>query len=392
MPLAAPGADRYVAEVLAEVLGVAQVSVEGNFFDDLGADSMVMTRFCARVRKRPDLPNVTIKDVYRYPTIKALGGGVRPGAAPPARSPGAAHAPAPPTGPAPTPPAPHRPAPVATRRCRGAGPLPVRCHGGAPVGTLRYALCGTLQLLFLLGYPALIGFAVVRGYEWVLTAAAPVEIYLRSAQVGGAAFLGMSLLPILAKWLLVGRWKPGRFPVWSLRYFRFWLVKTLIRTNPLVRFAGTPLYVFYLRLLGAKIGKGVTILSPIVPVCTDLLTIGAGSIIRKASSFTCYRADDGMIQTGPVSIGRDAFVGEATVLDIGSSLGDGAQLGHTSSLHAGQAVPAGQRWHGSPAERTGGELPAGPRPLAATPCGGSGTPSCSCCCCSGWSCRRGSPG
>ena len=96
----------------------------------------------------------------------------------------------------------------------------------------------------------------------------------------------------------------------------------------------------------------MTILSPIVPVCTDLLTIGAGTIIRKASSFTCYRADDGLIQTGPVSIGRDAFVGEATVLDIGSSLGDGAQLGHTSSLHAGQAVPAGQRWHGSPAEPT----------------------------------------
>ena len=213
-------------------------------------------------------------------------------------------------------------------------------------------MCGTLQLLFVLGYPTLIGFAVVRGYEWVITATAPIDVYLRSAMAGGAAFLGMSLLPILAKWLLVGRWKPRRFPVWSLRYFRFWLVKTLIRTNPLVRFAGTPLYVAYLRLLGAKIGKGVTILSPIVPVCTDLLTVGAGSIIRK-SSFTCYRADNGMIQTGHVRIGRDAFIGEATVLDIDSSMGDGAQLGHTSTLHTGQAVPTGQRWHGSPAERTG---------------------------------------
>ena len=59
-----------------------------------------------------------------------------------------------------------------------------------------------------------------------------------------------------------------------------------------------------------------------------------------------------MIQTGPVSLGKDAFVGEATVLDIGTSMGDGAQLGHTSSLHSGQAVPAGEHWHGSPAERT----------------------------------------
>jgi non-ribosomal peptide synthetase-like protein len=39
------------------------------------------------------------------------------------------------------------------------------------------------------------------------------------------------------------------------------------------------------------------------------------------------------------------------VLDIWSSLGDGAQLGHSSSLHAGQTVPAGESWHGSPAQR-----------------------------------------
>ena len=46
------------------------------------------------------------------------------------------------------------------------------------------------------------------------------------------------------------------------------------------------------------------------------------------------------------------FVGEKTVLDIDTSMGDGAQLGHASALHSGQAVPAGERWHGSPAQRT----------------------------------------
>ena len=59
-----------------------------------------------------------------------------------------------------------------------------------------------------------------------------------------------------------------------------------------------------------------------------------------------------MIQTGPVTLGKDVFVGEVTVLDIDTSMGDGAQLGHASSLHAGQAVPDGERWHGSPAQRT----------------------------------------
>ena len=30
---------------------VERVSVDSNFFDDLGADSMVMARFCARVEE-----------------------------------------------------------------------------------------------------------------------------------------------------------------------------------------------------------------------------------------------------------------------------------------------------------------------------------------------------
>ena len=105
-----------------------------------------------------------------------------------------------------------------------------------------------------------------------------------------------------------------------------------------------------------------------MPVCTDLLTIGDGTVIRKDSFFTGYRAHDGVIQTGAVTLGKDALVGEATVLDIWTSLGDGAQLGHSSSLHAGQAVPAGERWHGSPAQRdrrrtTGGRRSAPAAPL-----------------------------
>ena len=82
---------------------------------------------------------------------------------------------------------------------------------------------------------------------------------------------------------------------------------------------------------------------------TNLLTVGPGTVIRKACYFNGYRARGGVIETGPVTLGADVFVGEQTVLDIGTAMGDGAQLGHASSLHAGQAVPAGACWHGSPA-------------------------------------------
>ena len=61
-----------LAEVLSGVLDIEHVPVEADFFQDLGADSLVMAQFCARVRKQPDLPPVSIKDIYQNPTISAL--------------------------------------------------------------------------------------------------------------------------------------------------------------------------------------------------------------------------------------------------------------------------------------------------------------------------------
>jgi non-ribosomal peptide synthetase-like protein len=222
-----------------------------------------------------------------------------------------------------------------------------------PARTWEYVLCGAIQLLIFLGYTYLAAVVTTAGYGWLSAGSGLLDVYLRSVLFGGALFLGVCTLPILAKWVLIGRWKPGQMRIWSLAYVRFWLVKTLIRTNPLVLLAvGSPLYSLYLRALGAKVGRGVAIFSRSVPVCTDLLTIGDGTVIRKDSLVSCYRAHAGVIQTGPVTLGRDVFVGEVTVIDIDTSMGDGAQLGHCSSLHSGQAVPGSEHWHGSPAQRT----------------------------------------
>ncbi|WP_392755832.1 Pls/PosA family non-ribosomal peptide synthetase [Streptomyces sp. LN590] len=311
------GIERDLAKVLADVMCVERVSVDSHFFDDLGANSLVMAHFCARVRKRPDLPSASMKDIYRNPTIRSLATGLAEAA----------------------------PVPVESS-------VPASTDVVTPVGTVRYALCGTLQFLLFLGYSFLAGLVADLGYAWVAAGSDVIDIYLRSFVFGGAGFVGLCTFPIAAKWLLVGRWKSREFPVWGLTYLRFWTVKVLIHANPMIFFVGNPLYVLYLRALGARIGKGVTILSRNVPVCPDLLTIGAGTVIRKDSFFLCYRAHAGRIQTGRVTLGRDVFIGEKTVLDIDTSMGDGAQLGHTSTLYSGQAVPGGQRWHGSPAQLT----------------------------------------
>ncbi|MER5756079.1 Pls/PosA family non-ribosomal peptide synthetase [Streptomyces sp. NPDC002088] len=316
--------EKKLAEVLADVVSVEYVPADSHFFDDLGANSLVMAQFCARVRKRSDLPSASMKDIYRHPTIRSLAAAL------------ADVPPAPADSSLPTSPSAANPAqdPV------------------IPASTQHYVLCGTIQLLIFLGYSFVTGLVTARGYEWIATGSGLADIYLRSLLFGGIGFVVLCMFPVMAKWILIGRWRPREFPVWGLTYLRFWLVKVLLHANPMIFFVGNPLYVLYLRALGARIGKGVTILSHSVPVCTDLLTIGAGTVIRKDSFFLCYRAHSGRIQAGRITLGRDVFIGEKTVLDIDTSMGDGAQLGHASALYRGQMIPDGEQRHGCPAEPT----------------------------------------
>src|SRR6202042_3714903 len=61
-----------LAGLLADVMHIGEVPVHSHFFADLGADSLVMAHFCARVRKRGDLRSVSMKDIYSHPTIASL--------------------------------------------------------------------------------------------------------------------------------------------------------------------------------------------------------------------------------------------------------------------------------------------------------------------------------
>jgi non-ribosomal peptide synthetase-like protein len=305
--------ERRLATAFAEALGLDRVSVTGHFFDEYGADSLLLAGFCARVRECADLAPLSMRDVYLHPTIRDL-----------ARS-----------------------LPTSTPTVAAARAAPPHRTATPP-----YVLCGLFQAAVFLAYIYVSGLVIDIGFTWIHAAPGFVDSYLRSVVLGSAVFVALCTLPIVAKWVLVGRWRPGEIPVWGLGYLRFWTVRILTRFSPLTMFPGSPLYSLYLRALGAKIGKGALILSRNPPVCTDLLSVGAGAVIRKDSYFTCYRLQAGRIQTGRVVIGGNAFVGEAAVLDIDTTIGDNAQLGHASCLAAGQVVPMGESWHGSPAQQS----------------------------------------
>jgi non-ribosomal peptide synthetase-like protein len=327
---AATSTEHVLADALAKTLRVEQVSVDSDFFAELGANSLLLAQFSARLRKETTLPRISMREIYLNPTIRRLAaslGDVAPQAAAP--------------------------------------PIEVAVKPVVRGSNVDYLLCGAAQLLIFLAAAYLSGLIFSTGYDWVSNGTGFLAVFERSVMFAAATFVGLSALPVGMKWLLIGTWKPGQIRLWSPAYLRFWLVKTLIQTSPMVIFAGSPLFSCYLRALGAKIGRGATILTRNVPIATDLITVGAGTLIRKNVVINGYRAVEGLIHTGPVTLGRGTHVGEKTVLDIRTSMGAGAELGHSSTLQVGQSVPAGQSWHGCPAEptsttyRTCPELPPG---------------------------------
>ena len=311
-PVVEPGTDveRGLAEELAAALGadVAEISVTAHVFDDLGATSLLMAGFAAAVRRRDDLPQVSASEIYRHPTVRELAAALGDAA------------------------------PAAVTEAE-----PVRAR---PVA---HALTGAAHVLFLLGGGFLAAALLVLGYRSISAAPDTGALVGRSAAWSAGLLAAVVLAPVLAKWTLIGRFTERTIPLWGLAHLRFWIVATLIRASPMVLFAGTPPYVWWLRLLGARIGRDTAVFTGSVPVATDLVRIGARCLVHPEASLQGYRAVPGALEFGPVEIGDDCVVGEAGVLDVRSGLADGAQLGHVSAVRSGHTVPAGEVWHGSPA-------------------------------------------
>ena len=224
--------------------------------------------------------------------------------------------------------------------------------------------CGVLQLLLLAALG--VGGVVLADVDVSLVepARAVDELFVRVLEALLATAAVTCLLPIAAKWVLIGRWRPVPLQLWSLDYVRFWTVATLVRACPLA-YAASPLYALYLRALGARIGPGAVILSRTVPVCTDLLEIGGHAVVRDGVAFSGSQVRAGAVRPGRVRIGAGAVIGEGSLIEPDTVVGDGARLAHASSLHAGQVIPAGRHWHDSPARPA--DHPAPPLPAAYSP-------------------------
>jgi non-ribosomal peptide synthetase-like protein len=184
-------------------------------------------------------------------------------------------------------------------------------------------------------------------------------------------FLGATLLEfgvaIVGKWLIAGRLQAGRYPLWGLTYFRWWLADQMIESAPVYLISGSSLHPLWLRALGARIGRDVNI-GAITLRCHDLLSIGDGASIGNAVNLENARVQHGYLLLGPIDIQANAQVGSYAVLEGNTSLGEWAHLDAQSALADGCHVPAKRIFTGSPAQDVGAFDPSAlqPRPQVST--------------------------
>jgi non-ribosomal peptide synthetase-like protein len=159
----------------------------------------------------------------------------------------------------------------------------------------------------------------------------------------------MLMIPIAVKWIMIGRYRPGSYPLWGAFYFRWWFATTIEAAVPVGYLTGTPLLNIYLRLMGAKIGPNVHLDSDTFAIY-DLLSIGEDSSINPDSNLLGYTVENGQLKIGRITIGKRCFVGARSAMRENTVMEDDSALEDLSLLPRGCVIPRGATWLGSPAQ------------------------------------------
>ncbi len=305
---------------------VDAVSVLDDFFIDLGGDSLSAVGVVCSLRERPETAAVTTRDLYETRTAAALA----------ARLDGR----------------------TATRhpvRRGTCGPV-----SGAAIHPVKVTVLQMIWLAVQLVVASAAGYTIL--YELFPLALEHFGVLGTLALEPVAAAIGVVIYTLCMvgltaglKWTLIGRYEPGRSPVWSWFYLRHWMVTGAARMIPWGLLSGTVLYGTVLRALGAHVGRGVHIHRGVnlAQGGWDLLTIGDGATLACDSHIGLAELESGQLCIGPVTIGPDATVDIRATISGGAQIGRSGVLAPLSWLPGGQQIPDNECWSGVPAVHTG---------------------------------------
>lgn len=196
-----------------------------------------------------------------------------------------------------------------------------------------------------------IGVGVLFGLQWLATEFGWLWAALGSGVLLLAAGALAGAVAVVAKWAVVGRIRTGEHPLWSSFVWRNEVSDTFVETVAAPWFArsasGTPVMNWWLRALGATIGRGVWCETYWLPEA-DLVTIDRGATVNRGCVVQTHLFHDRIMAMDTVVLEEGSTLGPHCVALPASRIGAGATVGPASLVMRGDQVPAATRWLGNP--------------------------------------------
>jgi non-ribosomal peptide synthetase-like protein len=287
---------------------------DADFFDNLGGHSLLAARLVSILRDDARYATLSVQDVYRERRLAGIARAME-----------------------------------RQRRQKRQAAVPER----AAVPSWRRLFCGLAQAVvipfFILLHIAdwLAPFFVYHYFTGDEDDSIPLAVLYSLGTFVLAQFVNF-VVAVAGKRLLAGRLQAGRYPLWGVTYFRWWLAGKFCELPDVHLLAATPWLPLYLRALGARVGRDVMI-DTITLGAPELLTIEDGVSIGTFVNIENARVEGGRLVLGPVQLKRDSVVDSYSVLENDTKLGERVRLCGQSALAAGREIPDGEIWEGAPA-------------------------------------------
>ncbi len=252
----------------------------------------------------------------------------------------------------------------------GASPSPHVGFSGAPVFRLRWrpAAIGRLAWMIVSAFLSeclLFGLSVLpaalfwqRFFQFDYPSFVFRTVVLSMALVPTYLVFAVALMVFSALWTRLFRWRTpadAEMVIADLGWPLMNWARYMISVHVVRLFAGsvlraTPLWTFYLRLNGARLGRGVYVNSLTVND-HNLLAFDDHVVIGDGVHLSGHTVERAVIKTAPVRLGRGVTIGLGSVVGIGVSAGPDAQVGALSLVPKYTHLEAGATYVGTPVRK-----------------------------------------
>lgn len=135
-----------------------------------------------------------------------------------------------------------------------------------------------------------------------------------------------------------------------LRWARYMVAGHIVRLLAGTLFRGSPVWTFYLRLDGARLGRRVFV-NTLGISDHNLLVLGDDVTIGADVHISGHTVEHGRLRTGTVHVGHHVTIGLGTAVGIDVVIGDGCEVGAMSLIPKHQRLTANSTYLGIPVRR-----------------------------------------